>query len=275
MKRMVFPITTEFDAQLPYYFAGVGCRYEQENIVRPMGFPNYQWIQCRNGVGELILNGSKYTIEEGSGMFLFPNEPHEYHSTNGNWEVDWIIFRGKFIDSFVRETLKMTNSGVYYITAPHILSAKLEQLYKTASSDNQTKNLICSSVVYAVLIDILRLTSLKQNTSIVNRFNKITPILSYIENNYANHISLSDIADIAGVTPQYLCAAFKRYTSQTLFEYINMVRIRKSKEYLLLNKDMQIKEIARNVGFGDISYFCATFKKIENMSPTEFRILHN
>lgn len=275
MKKMFFPITTEFDAQLPYYLSGVGCQYEQENIVCPTGFPNYQWIQCRSGSGELTLNGSKYTIEKGCGMFLFPDEPHEYHSVNGKWEVDWIIFRGKYIDSFVRETLKMTASQVYYITAPHILSAKLEDIYKTGLSDNRTKNLICSSLVYAVLIDILRLTSLKQNTSIVNKFNKITPILNYIENNYASHISLSDIADIAGITPQYLCSAFKKYTSQTLFEYINMVRIRKSKEYLLMNKDMQIKEIAHNVGFGDISYFCTTFRKLENMSPTEFRVLHS
>ncbi len=77
------------------------------------------------------------------------------------------------------------------------------------------------------------------------------------------------------MTPQYLCTAFKRFTSQTLFEYINMVRIRKSKELLLYNKKIQIKEIAHLVGFQDVSYFCLTFRKLEKMSPTEFRGLHN
>lgn len=53
-----------------------------------------------------------------------------------------------------------------------------------------------------------------------------------------------------------------------------MIRIKKSKEMILQNKDMQIKEIGRLVGFNDISYFCSMFKKVEQMSPNEFRKLH-
>lgn len=35
MKKVVFPVSTDFDMQLPFYFSGVGCFYEQENIGRP------------------------------------------------------------------------------------------------------------------------------------------------------------------------------------------------------------------------------------------------
>lgn len=274
MKKIIFPITTDFDMQLPYYFAGVGCDYEQENIDRSEGYPDFQWIQCRSGKGELNLNGTKYVLEENQGMFLFPHEPHEYHALHNSWKVDWIIFRGKDIEYFVRSILKMDCSSVYYVTSPHIISNKITQLYNTATSDNPTKNMICSSLVYAVLTDILRLTSSKQNSSIANRFNRIKPILSYIDENYAKQLSLSELADIADLTPQYLCSAFKKSTSQTLSEYINMVRIRKSKEFLLSDRNMQIKKIALITGFQDTSYFCSIFRKYENMSPTEFRALY-
>ncbi len=275
MNKVFFPIITEFDQNLPYYFAGVGSCYEQENIDRPEGYPAYQWIQCRSGQGTLNLNGTTYTLEKGQGMFLFPNEPHNYHATEINWTVDWIIFGGKHIGEFVQETLKMKNSGVYYVTAPSIISDKIAELYKIASSSDSTKNLVCSSLVYAILIDILRLTSSKQNTSIVSKFNRITPVLNYIDENYASQLSLQELSDIAELTPQYLCSAFKKSTSQTLFEYINMVRIRKSKELLLQDRRLQIKEIARVTGFYDVSYFCSIFRKYENMTPTEFRSLYN
>lgn len=275
MKKMIFSVTTEFDLSLPYYFSGVGCSYEQENINRPEGYPEYQWIQCRSGKGELNMNGTKYIIEEGQGMFFFPDEPHEYHALDEKWEVDWIIFRGTHISTFVRDILRMTTSGVYYVTTPHIISDKLEELYSTASSANSMKNLVCSSIVYSVLLDILRLTSAKQNTAIVNKLSRINSVLRYIDENYTKQLSLAELSEIAELTPQYLCSAFKKSTTQTMFEYINMVRIRKSKEILLYDRGMQIKEIAGAVGFDDVSYFCSVFRRFEKMSPTEFRMLHS
>lgn len=275
MSDALFTVITDFDKNLPYYFSGVGSFYEQENIYRPEGYPSYQWLQCREGRGELNLNGEKYIIEKGQGIFLFPDEPHEYHAIDGEWILDWIIFSGHGIKPFVKNILNMTASGVYFVTTPHIILSKTAELYNSAKSDGISKNLICSSLVYAILIDILRLSSVTQNTSIVNNFKRIDPVLNYINQNYPNQISLDELAGIAELTPQHLCNTFKKYTSQTLFEYINMVRIRKSKEFLLSNNNLQIKEIAHSVGFNDVSYFCRTFKNIEKISPTEFRSLYN
>lgn len=275
MKKTFFPVITEFDMQLPYYFAGVGCFYEQEDIDRPQGHPDYQWIQCRSGRGQLSLNGTKHIIEKNRGMLLFPNEPHEYHALDSAWEVDWIIFRGKHIETFIRTILGLKHSEVRYITSPQILSNEILELYKAAASANHTKNLICSSLIYTVLTDIMRLTSSTQNASILDNFNRITPVLNYIDEHYAKQLSLHLLAGVAGLTPQYLCSTFKKYTSQTLFEYINMVRIHRSKELLLYDKKMQIKEVAPKVGFNDVSYFCSMFKKIEQMSPSQFKSLHS
>lgn len=272
MKKMLFPVTTEFDLNLPYYFAGIGYDYEQENINRPDGYPDYQWIQCRSGKGELTLNGNKYIIEKGQGMLLLPDEPHEYHAVDGEWKVDWIIFKGTQIHSFMHNIMKTESSGMYYITSQHCIADKIADLFSADASSEPTKNFTCSSLVYAILMDILRLTSSTQNTAIVNKFDRINSVLSYIDKHFSEQISLSELADTAKLSPEYLCSTFKKSTSQTLFEYINMVRIRKSKELLL--SDMQIKEAAYSVGFNDTSYFGLVFKKFEKMTPSEFRALH-
>ena len=272
MKKMFLPIITEFDNELPYYFSGVGCDYSQEHISRPNGYPAYQWIQCRSGRGELILNATKYTLEVGHGMFFFPDEPHEYYSLGGEWIVDWIVFAGKDIASFFRKQLRLDSSCVSFVSSPDIISKKLNRLYDTAmSSEQPTKNLVCSSIVYDILLELLRLTSMTQSASIANRFKKLTPALSYIEKNYTQQLSLAELAKLSGLTPEYFSTLFKKATSQTPFEYISMLKIRKSKELLLEHPNLQIKALSRLVGFDDTSYFCRTFKKETSLTPLQYR----
>ena len=71
MPRFFFSATDEYRKKLPYGFAGVGCFYEQEHVKRPGGreetewvYPFYQWIQCREGSGEVWLQGKKYGISK-------------------------------------------------------------------------------------------------------------------------------------------------------------------------------------------------------------------
>ena len=85
---------------------------------------------------------------------------------------------------------------------------------------------------------------------------------------------MSDLADIAGLTPQYLCSLFKSITSKTIFEYICLTKIQKSKEILLKSPNLMVKTVAEMSGFNDESYFCVVFKRQEKMSPLEFRRLH-
>ena len=58
------------------------------------------------------------------------------------------------------------------------------------------------------------------------------------------------------------------------FEYINRVRISKSKDFIINNSKMEINEIAKKVGYDNASYFCAVFKKMEGVSPGKFKKLH-
>lgn len=268
---MIFPTITEFELTLPYYIVGVGCDYEQEYIIRSNGFPYYQWIQCRRGIGELKLNNNTYTIAENQGMLLTPETPHEYYCVSSSWQVDWIIFNGPFIKEFFEFTAKMKTSGVYYISQSHTIAEKIKQIYEIEKSDSQIKSVEGSRLTYEILMDLLKYTSEKVNSSISNKYNRLKPLFIYIDENYYKPLSLSEMSDVVGLTPQHLCNSFKKITSHTITEHINLTRITKSKEMMIQNRDMQMKEIARAVGFHDISYFCSTFRKYVHMSPIEFK----
>jgi AraC-like DNA-binding protein len=65
---------------------------------------------------------------------------------------------------------------------------------------------------------------------------------------------------------------FRAATGTTLWDFINFVRVCKSEEMLI--SEMSLSEIAYAAGFSSPSYFHRTFKKYKQISPSEFRKLH-
>ncbi len=272
--NMVFPVMGSLENSLPYFMDGVGFNYEQEDVARPFGHPYYQWIQSRQGSGELTLNGKKYIISEGSGMLLFPGEPHFYKRTGEKWIVDWIIFRGSAIESFIRDVANIKASSVYSVPFFDELTEKIKELYLSALDGGPASSLTCSGLVYVILTYIMRLSSSLTASSIEVKNRLLAPVLSYIHQNSSKSFTLEELADIAGVTPQHLCAAFKKYVSHTPFEYINMLKIKRSKELIISDKNISVKEAAYKVGFIDSAYFCRVFRRFEGMTPGEFASLY-
>lgn len=60
----------------------------------------------------------------------------------------------------------------------------------------------------------------------------------------------------------------------TAYAYFILLRIRKAKELMTLYPRMTIKEVAGQVGFRDSSHFVATFRRLEDVTPEQFRNLY-
>ncbi|MNJ38143.1 HTH-type transcriptional regulator YesS [compost metagenome] len=95
-------------------------------------------------------------------------------------------------------------------------------------------------------------------------------IYEYVNENYANDISLSEMADKLHLNYSYLSSYFKQRTHENLTSYINRVRTDKAKE-LLLDHTLSVSEISRLTGFSDHNYFSKVFKKMTGMTPVEYR----
>lgn len=102
-----------------------------------------------------------------------------------------------------------------------------------------------------------------------NRLTSIKNVLTYISDNYANPITLENLAKIAGMNPKYFCRYFRGVTERTPIDYLNYYRIECACE-LLSTKDISIKETAISCGFNDESYFIKTFHKYKGITPKQF-----
>jgi len=79
-------------------------------------------------------------------------------------------------------------------------------------------------------------------------------------------------ADKLGLTPNYLGDIIKHFTQQSALENIHEFVIRKAKELLEQNKDMNTTEIAYELGFEYPNYFSKFFKKMVGSTPKEYRL---
>lgn len=94
-------------------------------------------------------------------------------------------------------------------------------------------------------------------------------ILTYLNSNYPNKISSSDISDIFEGNFDHLNRSFKKTTGHTIFSYLNLIRINKAKE-LMLTTHMKFAEIGYLVGIDNQYYFSRLFKKIVGSTPTDY-----
>jgi AraC-type DNA-binding domain-containing proteins len=273
MSNHIFPVITESEKLLPLYLTGVGCYYHQEHVIRPDGYPSFQWIQCHHGEGELMMAGKIHPIRPQQGMFLYPDEAHEYYEKVGDWEVDWIGFGGCLVEQLVKG-LGFERSEVFHIVNGELVLAKMRRILSIANSNDRMKALECSGIIYDLLLDLFKFTSRNIDDSVQEQHSRLQPAFDYIERNYFQAITLKDIADTVDVTPQYLCLLFKNILKVRPFEYLNHVRINKSKDLLFSNRELEIQTVAKQVGFDNASYFCTVFKQVEGISPGQFRKLY-
>ena len=100
-------------------------------------------------------------------------------------------------------------------------------------------------------------------------YDRIKKILSYIEENYQNKITLNDIAGHIHLCESECTRLFKRHMNTTLFSFLQEYRIERSLEYL--NTKESISSIAEKTGFSDSNYYSKVFSKIKGCSPREYR----
>ena len=85
--------------------------------------------------------------------------------------------------------------------------------------------------------------------------------------------SLAKLSKLLGTSTQQLSKVVNEYAKCNFNDYVNGYRIQTAKKFLLEEEyeKFTISSIAFDVGFNSLSSFNAAFKKLEGMTPTEFR----
>lgn len=270
--KLGFLMQTDSVTKLPVYMTGAGHWDHQDPIHRPEGYPQYQWLHCVSGEGELKVNGHAYRVKPGSGMFLYPDEEHAYYGVEKPWEVYWITFMGSEVE-LIAQLAGIHASGVYALHSQELILNHMKNALSLTLSGQPFAGLECSKLVYMFFMDLINDRSMHASSA-DQGYLRLKPVFDYMEEHYDRDIPLHELAQELGVSVQHLCLLFRKMMNKRPMEYLNQLRIHKSKERLLECPDARIGEIANQVGFTTPGYFSTWFKRTEGMTPEAFRKLN-
>ncbi len=94
---------------------------------------------------------------------------------------------------------------------------------------------------------------------------------AFIQAHHMEQLTLLRVASSVGASPFYFCKLFKKVTGIHFTEYVSRVRVERARN-LLLNPNLNVSEIAFEVGFQSLPHFNRMFKKILGQSPTAYRL---
>lgn len=99
-------------------------------------------------------------------------------------------------------------------------------------------------------------------------------IIKYINEHYMENLQLTELADRFDLNRFYIGQLFKQHTGKSFNDYTSEKKVEKAKE-LLITTEMSVKSVSEVLGFSYSDYFIKIFKKLEGITPGEYRVLKN
>ena len=263
-------VTKRQRERIPLLLRSVGIDHLQEPIRRPNGFPIWQIFYGVSGSGEFFLDGEQGVMYPGQIAVIDPQIKHGYQSISGDWIVHYIGFDGEVCAKLLT-CMRLIRPGVYSLSDPDLFLSHLSALQQLATAA-KPQHILCSKELYSLLLDLSGgVHRLPMNQAAEGSI-MVKELILYLEDHFAEDLSLSDLSAQFHKTPEYLCSLFKNVTGETIMHYLRRVRIHHAKVLLMETPDAGIKEVSLKCGFSSVSYFGRVFREATGCTPQGYRL---
>lgn len=232
------------------------------------------------------LNGRSQELKEGEIALIASCAIHNLHAPDSG---ERIIFQPDYslISNLPELASYMTLiSPVIYITKDKDsdIVPKLQELMLAIEREYGSMNPLSGASIYSMLIEMLVIIGRKYSANAESMdvslgkqqeyAEKFASVCSFISTNFAEDLTLEEVAEMSGFSKYHFARLFKQFTGKTFYRYVNMKRIENA-EKLLTEPSASITEIAVKSGFSSPPAFVRMFKLIKGCTPTEFRKMHD
>ncbi|KAF1678927.1 MULTISPECIES: AraC family transcriptional regulator [Bacillus] len=224
-----------------------------------------------NGNGHISIGTNVIPLQKKT-LYVCP--PHEtFGFTPGVEErIDACLIR---LQSYMKETgqdiltpcTETELAKLKLVNVSHIenLAVRLQELAALWNESSQLSQLKCVIEVQSLIYDLFTV-SLSEQTDTHSAIKKTK---QYIETHADTKMTLTQLSQMAGISAKHYSESFKKWTGQSVTEFITKTRITKAKR-LMARSNCKLKEIAHQTGYQDEFYFSRIFKKHTGCSPTSY-----
>lgn len=232
---------------------------------------SYLFFYVDSGGGKLVYQGKVYELEKGDCVFIDCQLPYS-HSTGANlWTLSWIHFYGSMMQRIYEKYLERGGRPVFRPDDLTPFQLLHKNLYNIASSDDYIRDMRINGELNN-LLTLLMNESWHPEEQVYHDLKRqnVVSVKLYLEEHYNEKITLDYLTEHFYISKYYLTRVFKEQFGTSISHYLLSIRITKAKQMLRFT-DEKVENIGYKCGLGAPHYFSRTFKKVEGMSPSEYR----
>ncbi len=267
---------------------GLVCNFEKEIVDIPKSMSRchyhqmYEIYYLYKGERKYFIHDQMYHLKKGDLVIIPPNTSHaSFNCENSQYERFLINVDTRYIQDCAKQfneidffEFNTNNLFVFSFTPDEQIC--IENIFNnifnlSASGDFSRSHMQISVMQILFHIYLKQRISQKGNPSQPTPIsNTLSTIMSYIQHNYEQSLTLESIATANFISPSYLSRIFKESIGISPINYVNSIRIKEAK-LLLSNSDKSITHIAHAVGFNSNTHFGRIFKASTGLSPLQYR----
>lgn len=261
-----------YDSVSAIYIEG-GCHaLNHPHIQEKRYFPFHVFLQVEKGNYEVCLNGKWFVIKQGMAILIPAGTPHDIRM-QADGILNWGHIRYPLlgaIDFLSLFRLPLLFDGE---TADSIgsLCGQMSQLFKSQDINTIRGRITQKRLLFDLLDTVLGQAQAVSDDLLL--FNKLSGAIVYVTQHMNEPIKVEDMAQSVDISVSRFHRLFRLAVGCTPQHYIKAQKLEEACR-LLLFTDLQIGEIAGNVGFNDPLYFSKVFHQEYGTSPTAYRDNH-
>ncbi len=250
----------------PLNIEAIGLHYRQKSF-DDGGVPIPSWRVMMFHTPVEIRWNNDYTICQKNDLFIFPPNTHVRYSSLDEecFDSSWVRFAGTLADTFVANHNLPCNKAIAFDTSEE------SDLWVSLLLDTCQQNAVDHEILHHLFNIWLKVIK-KQHQSIDQTRipGNIEKSRNYIEIHYLEKLSLSRLAQEAGMSKTYFCNQFSKHYKISPGEYQIRLKLQHA-VHLLENRNLNISDIADQCGYKDVYYFSRQFKERLGRSPNNYR----
>ncbi len=239
----------------------------------------YEILYCENGNIQYLIGDNRYSIRKGDIILVPPGISHRPIFQGELSEpysriVLWVS--SEFVSDLIKHFPNYKDTQNHYIirTSKSSLDS-LKYYFINGIKECQSKNLGWESFLYynaGMLLTELYRAMETQNLSMPKaKEDELDQIISYIENNYMNKITLEDTAKKFLISQSTLSKLFQNSLGISFYRFVTQRRLINAKKRI--EDGESLDTIGNSCGFNDYATFYRAFKKEYGLAPREYQKL--
>lgn len=271
---LVFPYNT-YLCSIPLDFKHVPLHWHDE----------MELIYIKKGEGVVTVDMKPHRVNANTLILILPGQLHSIEQyKDAKMEYENIIFHPNMLipktpdacsQDFIQPLLRRKITVPTYFTPvyPYYkdVIAPIDACDEICKTMPQGYELFIKSMLFQFFYILNnRCRNLTKPPREKKTLDKMKPVLKYIENNYADKITIAEIAEVAGFSESHFMRYFKEVMGTSFVEYLKDYRLAMAAR-LLQSSEASILVVAEDVGFDNLSYFNRSFKAKYGITPSKYR----